>query len=91
MSPAIIEIASQFWYKSKNIDDQCAAELRLKSGESLPDWQELDDQFEERAAIMEFDGGLSRYDAENRAAQQCGFENKAALKVFVQALKAIGG
>jgi hypothetical protein len=91
MSPSIIELASQFWYKSKDIDDQCAAELRLQAGEQLPGWEDLEDQFEERAAIMEFDGGLSRHEAENRAAQQCGFENKAALKVFVQALKAIGG
>ena len=31
--------------------------------------------FEERAAIMEYDGGLSRSEAENRAAQAQGFRN----------------
>ena len=33
------------------------------------------DAFEERAAIMEYDGGLSRSEAENRAAQAQGFRN----------------
>jgi hypothetical protein len=32
------------------------------------------DRFEERAAIMEFDGGLSRFQAETLAAQAQGFE-----------------
>ena len=31
--------------------------------------------FEERAAIMEYDGGLSRSEAENRAAQAQGFRD----------------
>lgn len=30
--------------------------------------------FEERAAIMEYDGGLSRYEAERRAAEEIGIE-----------------
>ena len=33
------------------------------------------DAFEERAAIMEYDGGLSRLEAENRAAQAQGFRD----------------
>jgi hypothetical protein len=36
------------------------------------------DAFEERAAIAEYDGGLSRSDAENLAAQAQGFANAAA-------------
>ncbi|MEP2027162.1 MAG: hypothetical protein ABJI96_00475 [Paracoccaceae bacterium] len=37
--------------------------------------------FEERAAIAEYDGGLSRADAEQLAAQCQGFENVVAFKV----------
>lgn len=33
------------------------------------------DAFEERAAIMEYDGGLSRFRAEDRAAQAQGFRD----------------
>ncbi len=33
------------------------------------------DAFEERAAIMQHDGGLSRFEAEDRAAQAQGFRN----------------
>lgn len=33
------------------------------------------DAFEERAAIMQYDGGLSRFEAEDRAAQAQGFRN----------------
>jgi len=50
--------------------------------------QVLDDYFEERAAILEYEAGYSRYDAEQLAAQMYGFENKAALKRKVQELKA---
>lgn len=32
------------------------------------------DQFEERSAIAEYDGGLSRFDAETLAAREQGFE-----------------
>lgn len=37
------------------------------------------DAFEERAAIMEYDGGLSRFDAETRAAQEQGKTRWEAL------------
>jgi hypothetical protein len=37
------------------------------------------DQFEERAAIMEFDGGLSRFQAETRAAQAQGRQRREVL------------
>ena len=33
------------------------------------------DAFEERAAIMQYDGGVTRSEAENRAAQAQGFKN----------------
>ena len=52
------------------------------------DGEVLDDYFEERAAILEYEAGYSRYDAEQLAAQLYGFENKAALKRRVQELKA---
>ena len=37
------------------------------------------DAFEERAAIAEFDGGLSRFQAETLAAQAQGFERWEAI------------
>lgn len=37
------------------------------------------DQFEERAAIMEYDGGLSRFRAETLAAQAQGRQRKEVL------------
>ena len=52
------------------------------------DWVLLEDQYEERAAILEYDAGYTRYEAEQLAAQMHGFENKAALKRHVQELKA---
>lgn len=36
------------------------------------------EEFEERAAIAEYDGGLSRSDAENLAARAQGFDEAAA-------------
>jgi len=48
----------------------------------------LDGLFEERTAILEYDAGFSRYDAEQMAAQAMGFANKAELKMKVQELKA---
>jgi hypothetical protein len=38
------------------------------------------DAFEERAAIMEYEGGLSRKAAENRAAQAQGFRDAAHFR-----------
>ena len=38
------------------------------------------DAFEERAAIMEFDGGLSRFDAETQAAKAQGLTRWQALE-----------
>lgn len=37
------------------------------------------DQFEERAAIMEYDGGLSRFRAETLAAQSQGFQRREVI------------
>lgn len=37
------------------------------------------DEFEERAAIMEFDGGMSRFRAETLAAQRQGYQRRDAL------------
>jgi len=48
----------------------------------------LDDGFEERCAILEYDAGFTRYNAEQFAAQQMGFNNKSDLKAKVQELKA---
>ncbi len=45
---------------------QQPAALQLGNGWSLDDWQAL---FEERAAIREFDGGLSRDEAERLAVE----------------------
>jgi hypothetical protein len=52
------------------------------------DWETLECSFEERAAILEYDAGYSRYTAEQLAAQQVGFNNKADLKQEIQRLKA---
>jgi len=56
-------------------------------GKSL-DGQTLDDLFEERAAILEYDAGRSRWEAETMAAQAYGFKNKFDLKQEVQRRKA---
>lgn len=37
------------------------------------------DEFEERAAIMEFDGGMTRFQAETRAAQRQGFQRREVM------------
>lgn len=52
------------------------------------DWQTLEDYYEERAAILEYDAHMSRYEAEQFAAQLYGFANKAELKAYIQELKA---
>jgi hypothetical protein len=54
----------------------------------IEDWESLEYDWEERAAIREFDGGFSRYEAEQLAAQDLGFENKAAFKSHIQKMKA---
>ena len=47
--------------------------------------------FEERAAIAEYDGGLTRQDAEDLAAQAQGFQDRehywAWLRVYVERMK----
>jgi len=48
----------------------------------------LDDCYEERAAILEYDAGYSRYNAEQLAAQMYGFKNKSDLKKWIQMQKA---
>jgi len=52
------------------------------------DWQLIEDLFEERSAILEYDAGYPRYEAEQLSAQQMGYANKAALKLKIQQLKA---
>jgi len=52
------------------------------------DWQTLEDYYEERAAIFEYEAHMSRYEAEQLAAQMYGFANKAELKSYIQELKA---
>lgn len=48
----------------------------------------LDCMYEERAAILEYDAHYSRYQAEQRAAQMYGFDNKADFKRYIQKRKA---
>jgi hypothetical protein len=60
--------------------------MNMKDGND--DWALLEDHYEERAAILEYDAGYTRYEAEQLAAQMYGFENKSALKKHVQKLKA---
>jgi len=52
------------------------------------DWELLDDIFEERAAMYEYEGEYTRFVAEEMAAQRLGFDNKWELKQYVQKLKA---
>jgi hypothetical protein len=40
------------------------------------------DQFEERAAIMEFDGGMSRFEAETQAAKAQGLTRWQAMEAI---------
>lgn len=54
------------------------------------DWAILEDAWEERAAILQFDAGLHSYEAEQLAAQQMGFKNKFEFKEYIQELKAYG-
>jgi len=46
------------------------------------------DQFEERAAIAEFDGGLTRFDAETLAAREQGIERWQVMKLIREAQNA---
>ena len=48
-------------------------------------------EFEERAAIMEFDGGLSRFEAETRAARAQGFNRHEVLDAIRNRDLARGG
>jgi hypothetical protein len=86
-----IRFAAEYWYGDVSIDSCCLAEVRLLNGEKLNPygtWEELDESFEERAFILESEASYSRHEAEEQAAQQLGFKNKAGLKNLVQALKA---
>lgn len=48
------------------------------------------DRFVERAAIQEFDGGLSRFEAETQAARSQGVERWEALRMVKEATDANG-
>jgi len=54
----------------------------------MSDWERLEDAYEERAAILEYDAGYSTYLAEQKAAQMMGFDNKSKFKKHIQELKA---
>jgi len=59
--------------------------LQFLNGEAAKDLSDRTDKpdiddFEERAAIAEFDGGLARDDAEHLAAQCQGYENVVAFR-----------
>jgi hypothetical protein len=51
-------------------------------------WDILDDLYEERAAIFEYEAGYSFYEANNMSAQSLGFNNSSEFKSFIQAQKA---
>jgi len=51
-------------------------------------WKSIESSFEERSSILEYDAQYPRYEAEQLAAQQMGYSNKAALKTHIQKLKA---
>jgi len=52
------------------------------------DWRIIEDRFEERSAILEYDAGYPRYEAEQLSAQQMGYANRADLKAKIQKMKA---
>jgi len=70
--------------RSRGVSDDLAGEIIAITSDDLPlqakllrkhigrysgaDWKSLVEDFEERAAIMQYDGGLSREDAEHQAA-----------------------
>ena len=49
------------------------------------------DAFEERAAIMEYDGEQSRFEAETAAAREQGVERWQAIKIIREARNDRGG
>lgn len=55
----------------------------LKTRETLADLEDLKYEYEERAGIMEFDGGMPREEAETEAAMIHGFINQAALYYYL--------
>jgi len=59
----------------------------MKPEEYMYDADLLLDLFEERAAIMQYEGGMNRQDAEEKAANCYGFIDKAALLGWVLDLK----
>jgi hypothetical protein len=65
---------SEFSLRNENPDT--AADNEFSRRREKPDT----DAFEERAAIAEYDGGLSRADAEPLAAQGQGYENVVAFR-----------
>ena len=67
------------------------AEVFATPEEKWTDWELLEDIYEERAAILQFDANYSEFEAENLAAQMYGFYNKAHLKQHIQQLKAKDG
>jgi len=69
---------------------QEAASFFEKESFIREDWEKLDEKFEESAAILEYDAGRERYEAQQLAAQNLGFNNMADLKSHVQLLKGIG-
>ena len=50
------------------------------SGILPPEWME---EYDERAAILEFDGGLSRQEAENQALQEIRARKKDKKYLFI--------
>lgn len=50
----------------RRVPDELRAELR-QHGKAVADWLEREGNIEERAAIMEHDGGMARHDADRLA------------------------
>jgi hypothetical protein len=89
---AMITAAARAWYGSTDVDSLCLAENRLNNGDSpfsFDSWQCLEYTWEELVEVRCRNGGLSQYEAEQSAAQELGFENKAALKRVIQEMKAL--
>ncbi|WP_244294904.1 MULTISPECIES: hypothetical protein [Paracoccus] len=67
------------WHLFRRDQRRTEARDRREGGVAMPLVPDID-EFEERAAIMEYDGGLSRSMAEDRAAQEQGFRDAAQFR-----------
>lgn len=68
LTPEIIKLTHENLPLQAKLLRQCVGRY------SGPQWKSLVEDWEERAAIMQFDGGMSRAQAEQEAARLCGLE-----------------